>query len=88
MAELNEVQQFFSTILDFLTRPFSEVQRERDILERIQRRQQVEKLKDKTDLVATHAREVIIREFAQILAVDSNLSRGRPVQTADQVQQR
>src|SRR5262245_160202 len=57
------------------------------ILEAIQGWQQIEELKNEADLVTADTREIVIGEFIENLAFDSNLAAGRPVEAADQVQE-
>ena len=63
------------------------MQRQRDVLQARQRRQQVEELEDESDLVAPHARQLVVAEFRKRLPVQLDLALSRPVQPADQVQQ-
>ena len=61
-AELDERQQLARALVDFRARPAAQVQRQADILQADQRRQQVEELEDEADLVAAHARQVVVGE--------------------------
>src|SRR3989442_13576535 len=88
MAKLNQIQKLLRAFFNLLARPLPQMQRQRDILEAIKRREQVEKLKDEADLVAANTSEIVVREFAKILAFDSNLAGCGPVEAADQVQER
>src|SRR5439155_21285366 len=83
-----QIQKLLRAFFNLLARPLPQMQRQRDIFDAIQRRQQVEKLKDEADLVAANTSEIVIREFAKILAFDSNLAGCGPVKAADQVQER
>ena len=57
VAELHERQQLARALVDFPARPATQVQRQADVLEARQRRQQVEELEDEADLVAADARQ-------------------------------
>ncbi len=63
-------------------------QRQLDVLERGQHRDQVVGLEDEPDVVGAPAGDLGLGEVAQILAVDDDLALGRPVQPRDQVQER
>ena len=58
-------------LVHLAARPAAQVQRQADVLETGQRRQQVEELKDEADLVAPQPRQVIVGEAAERLAVDA-----------------
>ena len=62
------------------------MKRQADVLETGQRRQQVEELKDEPNLVPTRARQVVVRQSGQRLAVDANLSGRGAIETADQIE--
>ena len=57
VSELHERQQLARALVDLLARPAAQVQRQADVLEARQRRQQVEELEDEADLVAPDARQ-------------------------------
>src|SRR5829696_6216890 len=82
--ELHERKQLTRALLDFLARPAAQVQRQADVLERRQRRQQVEELEDEPDLVAADSGQLIVGEAGERFAVDADLSRSRAVEPADQ----
>src|SRR6266542_815260 len=88
MAKLHQVQQLAGALVYFLAAPAFEMKRQRHVLQAGEAGQQVEELKNKTDLVAPQAREVVVRESVQRLAVNRNLAGGGAVETADQVEQR
>src|SRR5215471_9840771 len=88
MSKLDEFEEFPGAISDFLARPLAKMEWKRNILEAIQRRQQVEKLEDESDFVPADTRQIIVGQFTEILAVDRNIAIRRPVQTADQIQER
>ena len=72
----------------FDARPAAEMQRQPDILQTRQRRQQVEELKDEPDLVAPHARQRIVGQTGERFAVDPDLAGRRTVEAANEVEQR
>ena len=86
--ELNEREQLAGALFDFLARPSAQVQREADVFERRQRRQQVEELEDESDLVAAHPRQVVVGEAGERLAVDAHTAGGRTVESADEIEER
>src|SRR5262245_47023575 len=88
MLKLHQFQQFLPALFDFTARPLAQMQRESNVFQTIERRKQVEKLEYETDLVAPDARQIIIGEVGQVLAVNSNFSGCGPVQAADKIQQR
>ena len=63
VRELHQVQQLAGAFVD-LPRPAAQMQRQRDILETRQRRQQVEELENESDLVAAHPGQVIVGQAA------------------------
>src|SRR4030095_6665153 len=83
--ELNHTEQFFRPFLNFRPRPATKVQRQCDILEAVERRQEIEELKYEADLVTTHARQVVVWQIREILVLDRNRSAAGTVQTPDQV---
>ena len=64
------------------------MQRQADVFEARQGRQQVEELEDEADLVAPHARQLIVGQAGERFAVDADLAGGRAVEAADQIEQR
>ena len=64
------------------------MQRQADVLEARERRQQVEELEDEADLVAPDPRQVVVGQAAERFAVDADLAGGRAIEAADQVEQR
>jgi hypothetical protein len=50
--------------------------------------QQVEELENEADLLAAQTRQVVVGKLAHAPAIDANLTRCRPIQTANQIQQR
>src|SRR5579872_396042 len=64
------------------------LRRQRDVLERRQRRNQIETLEDKTDRAAAKGRELAPRFALHLLAVDAQLARSRRVERAQQREQR
>ena len=61
-AQLHEFEQLAGALVDLFAGPSAQVQRQRDVFQAGQRRQQVEELENETDLVAAHAREVVVAE--------------------------
>src|SRR5262245_4880284 len=57
-SKLNQIEQLLCALLDFLARPLSQMKRKRNIFEAVQRGQQVEELKNKSDFVAANARQI------------------------------
>jgi hypothetical protein len=86
-AQSNQVQQFLGALVDSFRRPPAQVQRYGNVLDTIQSRQQIEELKNESDLVASHTREIVVRQPTEQTAVDLYLSRCRRVQSAYQIQQ-
>src|SRR6266446_732162 len=64
------------------------MQRQRDVLQGIQRWQQIEKLENEADLVAPDAREIVVGKLAELLALDLDLAGSRTIQAPYQVQKR
>src|SRR5581483_4044187 len=56
MSQLHEIEELTGARLDLPPRPPAQVQRESDVFETGERRQQVEELEDEADLVAADAR--------------------------------
>src|SRR6185436_3354808 len=86
--ELDQREQLARAFVDLLPRPAAQVQRQPHVLQRAQRRQQVEELEDEADLVAADAGQLVVAEAGERLAVDAHLAGGRAIEPADQVQQR
>ena len=53
-AQLHQVEQLARPIVDLLARPAAQMQRQRDVLDARQARQQIEELKDEAELVPPH----------------------------------
>ena len=87
-GQLHEVEQLARAIVDLLPRPAAQVQRQRHVLDARQARQQIEELKDEAELVPPHRRQPIVCEAVEALAVERDGARRRPVQPADEIQQR
>ena len=88
VAELDERQQLARALVDLSARPAAQVQRQADVLEARQRRQQVEELEDEADLVAPHARQLVVGQAGERFAVDADLAGRRAIEAADRVEQR
>ena len=65
-----------------------ELQRQLDIFQRGQHRDQIELLEDEADVLVAPAGDLAVAERAQVLAEDADLAAGGPVHGGDQVQQR
>ena len=87
-VELNELQQLAGARIDLAARPAAQVQRQADVLEARQGRQQVEELEDEADLVAADAGQRVVRQAAQGFAVDGDDAGGGAIESAEQVEQR
>jgi hypothetical protein len=62
MSQPDQVQQFSCTFVDLTAGPVPQMQWERDILEAVQSRQQIEELKDEPDFVPPDTRQFVIGE--------------------------
>src|SRR5713226_6285172 len=60
MTELNEIEQLARPFVDLATRPAAQVERQADIFQARQCREQVEELEDKADRVASELRPLIV----------------------------
>jgi len=58
------------------------------IFEACERRQQVEELKDESDLVPPHFREAIIGEPGERLAINEDVAGGRSIESPNKIEQR
>ncbi len=65
-----------------------ELQRQEDVLARVEHRQQVEELEDEADLVAAQLGELGVVERPEVDAVDDDGPRGRAVEAREAVHQR
>ena len=74
MTELHELQQLAGALVDLTARPAAQVQRQADVLEARERRQQVEELEDEADLVAADSRQLVVGETAERFAVDADFA--------------
>src|SRR5690606_2697719 len=63
-------------------------QRELDVLEAVDARQQVERLEDEPDLAVAHRGEVVVRERRDVAVVEDVAAGGGDVEAADNVHQR
>src|ERR671939_211554 len=88
MSELDEIEQLARAFVDFLARPPAEVQRQADVLEARERRQQIEELEDESNLVAPHSRQLIVGETAERSAVDEDVAGSRAIEAADEIEER
>ena len=64
-----------------------ELQRQEDVLARVEDRQQVEELKDEADVVAAQLGELAVVEPGEVDAVDHDRARGRAVEAGEDVHQ-
>src|SRR5215475_2040256 len=87
VAQLYKLEQLTRAFIDFLTRPMTQVERQADVLETRQRRQEVEELKDKTDLFPANRRQRVVVQVGQRLPVEADAPGGRSVEPAKQIQQ-
>src|SRR5262245_30024947 len=88
VPELHHLQQFSRAFLDLSPRPSAEMQRECNDVKTIECSEQIEELKDESDLVPAHARKFIVRECAKALTFDADVACCRPVEACDEIQQR
>ena len=65
-----------------------ELQRQEDVLARVEDRQQVEELEDEADVVAAQLGELAVVEPGEVDAVDHDRARGRAVEAGEDVHQR
>lgn len=64
-----------------------ELQRNRDILERRHRRNELERLEDNADLFSTKARQRVFVEAGEVAVVDQDLAAVRPLQSGERHEQ-
>src|SRR5690349_17562920 len=88
MVQVYEVEQFARTLVDLAARPMTQMQRQPHILQTRQRREQIEELKDESDLLAPNGRQRVVVEPAQRLTVDRHASRRDAIEAAEQIEQR
>ncbi len=65
-----------------------DVQRQTDVLERVEGRHQVERLEDEADLVATDLGDLLLGQAGQLGVADPGLARGEPVEAGHALHQR
>src|SRR5262249_7304889 len=83
-----ERQELTRARLDFRPRPPAQVQRQADVLEARERRQQIEEMKDESDLVPPHPGQPIVRQAPQRPPVDAPLAPGGAGGARDAIQAR
>src|SRR5579862_2227814 len=89
IAQADELQVMAGARKPLPLRPFArEVERQHRILERRQRRQQLEKLEDDADVSAAPDRELFLAHRVDPPPVNRDRAGGRPVDPRDQVQDR
>src|SRR5438876_11500103 len=88
MIELDKMQELSGAVVHLRASPAAQMKRQAHVLDRRQRRQQIEELKDEPDLVSPDPGQLIVGEAGESLAVDSHLARGRSIETTDQVEER
>src|SRR5262245_53554273 len=88
VAELNERQQLARPLVNLAPWPPPQVKGQPDVLETRQRRQQVEELKDESDLVPSNPRQLIVGQTSKPFAVDANVAGGRTIEAANQIEER
>src|SRR5271166_3262478 len=86
--EADLAQRCACTRFAVLSRQIEQLQYEFDILDRREHRNQAVALEYESDLVQAQVREPIVVHVTNRLAVERDLTGGRPVQSADQTQQR
>src|SRR5262249_26286441 len=64
----------------------AQMQRQGNVFEAIECWEQVEKLKNKADFVAPNPSQLVIGKLGEVFSVDSNVTRRRTIESADQVQ--
>ncbi len=84
----DSLEHFVHSLLDVAAWDARQRQRERDVLEHIQRRNEIEKLKDIADRVAPQHRELSFIERRCLLIAEKDLAARWAVDGADQIQQR
>src|SRR5262245_31562915 len=87
IAELHERPQLARALVDLAARPSAQVKRQADVFQARQRRQQVEELENKTDLVAPHLRQLVVVQAGERLAIDQHIAGGGTVEAAHQVEE-
>jgi hypothetical protein len=65
-----------------------ELERQHDVLPRVERRQEVEELEDEADVLAAELRQVVVAELRDLGARDLDRSDGRLVEAREDVHQR
>ena len=72
----------------FVARPAGQEQRQRDVLDQVQGREQVEELEDEAEPLAAHPREPIVGQRVEPLPVEGDRAGGWAIHRAADVQQR
>ena len=88
LGQADPVEHFMHTLLDVAARDARQRQRERDVLEDIQRRDEIEELKDVADRLAPQHRELSLIERRGLLIAEKNAAARWAVDGADQIQER
>ena len=88
VADAELAQQLVRGPAGVLAPPADEQQRQLDVLDRGQRRQQVEELEHEADLAAAQARELGLAQLVDALAVEPDLAGRRAIEAGEEVEQR
>ena len=87
-GQADDSQRRHDVLAPLAPRQVREQERQLDVLERRQDRDQVIGLEDEADVVGPPAGDLRLGEVAQVLAVHDHLAAGGPVEPGDQVQER
>ena len=87
-TELHEREQLTRCRLDLASRPPAQMQRQPDIFEAGQRRQQVEELEDESNRVSAQAGQFVVGEIVERLSAHSDVAGRGTIESTDQVQER
>jgi hypothetical protein len=87
VTHLDTIKSQLSPFLCLLPRDSIELQRNGDILDRIQGRDQIECLKDKANLSAPEQSPLIVIQVAYVDAIEQNLTRCRRLDSPDDAHQ-
>src|SRR5579883_3447759 len=87
-AQLDQIQKLARPLIDFLSRPAAKVEWQRNVFKAGECGQQIEELENETDLIAAHARQLIVTQRGKAVALDCNVALARAIQATDQIQHR
>src|SRR5579871_1179974 len=88
LPELHQFQEIAGALVNLLPLEALQVERQGDVFDAGQARQEIEELKDEADLVASKASQVVIGERRHGLTINANLAGRGSVQSADEIQER